>query len=198
MQRSFLFIALGAVVGLVAVGAFLLSQPYTPHGSLIEPPVPAPDFTLPSAQGDFRLADQRGKMVLIFFGFTTCPDVCPATLGEMKVIHQRLGDQADDVRFVFITVDPERDTIERTSSYAGNFHPDFVGLSGSEEQLTAVWKGYGVYREKRVQEGSAIGYLMDHSAQVYMIDPDGNLRMTFAFGTPVDDMLADVRHYLKN
>ena len=195
MQRSILFLVLGLALGLVIVGAVVLLRPYTPSGSLIEPPVPAPDFTLPSTQGDFRLADQRGKMVLIFFGYTTCPDVCPATLGEMKTVH-RLGNAADNVRFVFITVDPERDSVERAGQYAGNFHPAFFGLSGSEEQLAPVWKGYGVYREKRVQEGSAAGYLMDHSSQVYMINADGNLRMTFAFGTPVDDIYRDVKHYL--
>lgn len=193
------------MLGLVAViVGFTFTGPYTFRGSLIDPPVPAADFTLTDSQGsDFTLSNQSGSLVLIFFGYTTCPDVCPATLGEMKQIRERLladsrlADKADSVRYVFITVDPQRDTAERMGKYLATFDPTFIGLTGSEAQLNPVWKSYGVYRAISETE-SAAGYLVDHTARVYLVDQDGNLRLTYAFGTPVDDILQDVRYLLKS
>lgn len=195
--RNLLLAGIGVALGLALVGLIVLARPYTYRGSLIEPPVPAADFTLTSSSGEpFHLSDQRGKVVLMFFGYTTCPDVCPATLGEMKTVRNRLGDQAEGMQFVFITVDPQRDTPEKIGQYAAAFDPTFIGLSGSEAELEPVWASYGVYRAIS-ETGSAAGYLVDHSARTYLIDQDGNLRLTFVFGTPVDDILSDVRHVLK-
>jgi protein SCO1/2 len=196
MSRNLILAGVGALVGLALIAALVLARPYSYRGSLIDPPVPAADFTLTDGEGAFSLSDQRGKLVLLFFGYTTCPDVCPATLGEMKQVRARLGDQAEDVRFVFITVDPQRDTPERISRYAAAFDPTFFGLTGSEAELEPVWEGYFVYR-KITPQGSAAGYLVDHSARIYLIDPSGNLLLTYSFGTPVDDILQDVRHVLK-
>jgi len=195
MSRSFLWIGLVIVIGMMA--GFILSRPYIYRGSEINPPVPAADFTLThGAAGQYRLSDQKGKVILIFFGYTTCPDICPATLSEMKRINSRLGKLSDKTDFVFITVDPQRDTAERISNYAQNFDPSFIGLTGSESELELVWKNYAVYREKSEQD-SAAGYLVDHSTRTYLVDVDGNLRLTYPFGTPVDDILQDVRHLLQ-
>jgi protein SCO1 len=197
MSRNLILAGMGALLGLVLIAVLVFARPYTYRGSLIEPPVPAADFTLTSGSGaPFQLSAQHGKLVLIFFGYTTCPDVCPATLGEMKQVRSRLGSQANNVQFVFITVDPQRDTPDRTGKYAAAFDPHFIGLSGSEAELTPVWKDYGVYREI-TQNESAAGYLVNHSARIYLIDPAGSLRLTYTFGTPVDDILEDVRHVLK-
>jgi protein SCO1/2 len=195
MRKEYLLVGLGLALGLVAVMAFALAQPYHIRGSQIDPPFPAPDFTLPSQKGDFTLSSQQGSLVLIFFGYTTCPDVCPATLSSMKEINQRLGKDAGRVKFVFITVDPGRDTVDRIGKYVSNFSPDFYGLSGSEAQLDPVWQAYGVYRS--LGDPADPNYLVEHSSQQYLIDPSGSLRVTYAFGTPVDDILSDVRYLLR-
>lgn len=199
MRRYVIGIILGLAVGLLFLGMALttLNRSYTLRGSQIDPPLPAPDFVLQDGQGnDYRLSDQRGRLVLMFFGYTTCPDICPATLGEMKQVRNRLGEQADEVEFVFVTVDPARDTPERVGKYASSFDPTFVGLSGTEEAMTQVWADYGVYREER-ENGSVAGYLVDHSTRTYLIDRAGNLRLTYTFGTPVDDFVQDLRHLIK-
>ena len=204
MRRYVLWVGLGLLAGLslvlvlaAAVGLGPLARPYILRGSQINPPITAPDFDLKDAQGlDFQLSSQRGKVVMIFFGYTSCPDVCPSTLSEMKLVRTRLGKAADHVRFVFITVDPQRDTPEHISKYVANFDPTFIGLSGSEQYLAPIWKAYGVYRAIR-DLGSSAGYLVDHSSQVYVIDRSGNLRTTYSFGTPVDDIVSDMKFLVK-
>jgi len=204
MQRSIILAGIGLLAGLLVIMAgFMLTQPYTFRGSLIDPPAPAADFTLTSEQGEYwSLDDQAGSLVMVFFGYTTCPDVCPATLGEMKEVRRRLladsrlRDKAETISFVFITVDPQRDTPERMGKYTAVFDPAIIGLTGSEAELEVVWNSYGVYRAISNTD-TAAGYLVDHTARVYLIDQDGNLRLTYPFGTPIDDMLQDVRFLLK-
>jgi protein SCO1/2 len=172
-------------------------QAYKFRGSVIDPPVAAGNFTLKDQNSQaFQLGDQRGKLVLLFFGYTSCPDVCPTTLAQFKQTRVQLGTQADRVRFVFVTVDPERDLPDTLQKYLGAFDPAFVGLGGSEAELEPVWKAYGVYR--KIQPGaSATSYTVDHSSHVYLIDAQGNLRLTYAFGVTADDMAADVRYLLR-
>src|SRR5512133_2586296 len=198
MRRFILWAGLGLLAGLLVAAAVTVSRPYTFHGSVIQQAYRAPDFSLAEGEGSsFHLADQRGKVVLVFFGFTNCPDVCPTTLADFKQIHQRLGKQGDRTEFVFITVDPDRDTPQIASRYAENFDPAFVGLSGTEQQLEPVWKAYGVYRKLDKTSSTDTTYEVEHSTQIYLIDPDGNLRITYSYGTPVDDILQDVRYLLK-
>jgi protein SCO1 len=188
----------GIVAGVLLIALLAANRPYSPGGSLIEPPVPAVDFVLQDGSGEpFRLSDQRGKLVLMFFGYTACPDFCPAALGEMKQIHERLGKDADNVRFVFVTVDPDRDTQEVIGRYVSVFHPDFIGLTGSQAELEPVWKNYWVYREISEQSRSAVGYLVDHTTRTYLVDKEGNLRLTYEFGSSVDSYLQDIRYWLK-
>jgi protein SCO1 len=188
----------GVVLGVILIAVLAANRPYSPRGSLINPPVTAYDFNLIDGSGQpFRLSDQRGSLVLIFFGYTKCPDFCPAVLGEMTQIHRRLGKDADRVRFVFITVDPDRDTSEVLGRYVSTFHPDFHGLTGSEPELEQVWKNYWVYREISEQSRSAVGYLVDHTTRTYLVDKEGNLRLSYQFGTPTDDYLDDMRYWLK-
>ncbi len=197
MQRTIWLVSVAVLAGLLAVWLLAFSQPYSFHGSVIEPPIPAPPIELNRADGTmYRLSDRQGKIILIFFGYTTCPDFCPATMAEMKRVKADLAAFADRLDVVFITVDPQRDTPERIHAYATGFDPQFIGLSGSEEELSPIWKAYGVYRQ--IQEGqSALGYLVDHSTRVYLIDPSGNLRLTFSYGTPPQDIAADIRQILK-
>lgn len=181
------------IAGLAAVLAFQkLGQSYTFKGSLIEPPLPAEDFTLYDQHNQpFRLSDQRGEVILIFFGYTHCPDVCPVTLADFKQLRAGLAADASRVNFVFITVDPERDTPERLAGYLANFDPAIIGLTGDREALEAVWKTFGVYAAK-AETGSAPGYLVDHTARIYAIDANGDLRLTYAFGTESEAVAQDV------
>ena len=197
MQRNWILLTIGLVLGLAGVVAYYLLQPYTLKGSKIDTPVLAPDFSLASSQGSrYQLSQNPGKVRLLFFGYTTCPDVCPATLSEMKALTTRLGSQAKDVQVVFITVDPDRDTPEKLSRYLAAFNPAFIGLSGAMNELEPVWKSFGVYREIRTG-ATAAGYLVDHTARLYGVDKQGRLRVTYSFGTPVDAILSDVRYLLK-
>jgi len=167
------------------------------RGALVwETPV-APDFTLTDQLGrPFRLADQRGRVVLIFFGFVHCPDVCPATLSTWAKVAKRLGDARREVRFVFITVDPERDTGERMGRHLSIFGSDFLGLTGTPEELDAVYRAYGVTHRKLNLFESAGGYVMEHTSQTFLIDLEGILRLKYDFDTPSDDVFADVRWLL--
>lgn len=193
MKKSLLLPAIGLVAGLLMVLVVAMAQPYRLRGSAIEPPIPAPEIAL----GDFRLSEQQGKAVIMFFGYTYCPDVCPATLGEIKQVMKALDRSADQVQPVFITVDPKRDTPEKLAAYTAAFDARIVGLTGSQAELESVWQAYWVSRtEQPAKEGGQ--YLVDHTARIYLIDPQGNLRATYAFGTPVEDLLADVRYILKH
>lgn len=198
MRRYLVYIILGIALGLAIIAAIVFARPYTLRGSVLVPPVPAPEISLTAGDGSpWRLSDHKGQVVMIFFGYTTCPDVCPATLGEMQALREQLGEKlARDVQVVFITVDPQRDTPERLAKYVTAFDPTFTGLSGTEEALQPVWSAYGVYREIRPNASGAT-YLVDHTARTYVIDRAGNLRLSYSFGTPLDDLLQDTKFLLK-
>lgn len=179
------------------VGWRVLAGNHKLQGSEIIPPIPAADFELiDQNEQPFRLSDQQGKVVLIFFGYINCPDVCPVTLSQYKQIKQQLGERAEGVRFVFITVDPERDTLDRLKAHLENFDPAIVGLSGSSEALQAVYKNYGVYQAKQ-EVGSAAGYLVDHTSIVYAIDKQGSWRLTYPFGMETQKLVKDVSYLVR-
>lgn len=193
--RNILLFGLAALAGLITVVLVLGPQrEYTFQGSLIEPPVPAPEFELTDMNGQpFQLGQLADQVVVMFFGYTSCPDVCPVTLSDFLQIRSNLGKAADQVSFVFVTVDPERDTPERMRKYLTNFDPEIIGLSGERSELEPVWADYGVF-QARVEGGSEENYLVDHSSRVYVIDADGNLRLTYLFGTEDQLITEDVRH----
>jgi protein SCO1/2 len=164
----------------------------------MEPPLAAPDFALTDQHGQpFRLSDQRGKVVLLFFGYTQCPDVCPTTLATWRKVHEALGDDAGRVRFVFVTVDPERDTAERLGRHVEAFNPDFLGLTGSPQELEAAYSTFGVVHEVDTSSQSAAGYLVNHTATTFVIDPSGQWRLRLPYGTSAEDIAHDVRELLK-
>ena len=195
---SWLWIVL-AIVGalLFVVVGFLLLRPYQYHGLLLESPKPAADFTLVAAGGkEVKLSDYRGKLVVLYYGYTFCPDVCPTTLAEVTKAVQALGKKADDVQVVMITVDPERDTPERLAEYMAFFDPSFVGLSGTPDQIAAAATPFGIYYQKH--EGTpASGYLVDHTATVNVLDREGRMRLVWPFGTEGEAMAADLKQMLK-
>jgi protein SCO1/2 len=191
--------AVGILVGLaISITIWWYSQPYTYQGSLIEPPVPAWNFSLSATDGTiFELEEQRSDIVLLFFGYTHCPDVCPTTLYDLSRVLERLEDHAERVQVVFVTVDPNRDSLAHLRDYVTTFNAEFIALGGSFDALHPVWDAFGVYREEK-EVGSAGGYLVDHTARVYLIDPDGNLRLTFPFGMPAEAMAEDLLQLLKD
>lgn len=166
----------------------------TYNGQLLESPDPSHDFTLTSQTGErVSLGDLRGKVALLYFGYTYCPDACPMTLTELKKVPAALGDDADEVQVVMISVDPERDTPEVLREYLAHFDPSFMGLTGTPEEVLAAAAPYGIYFEK--QEGSpATGYLVDHTTSVLAIDKEGYLRLIYSFDTPGEDIAADMKH----
>jgi protein SCO1/2 len=189
-------VMVGIAALLLGVQTYERSQSF--RGSLIEPSPPAWPIDLELADGTlFSLDDQKGKVILLFFGYANCPDFCPTTLAEFKQIYDDLGpEQVGQVEFVFITIDPERDTPQAIADFVNGFDPDFIGLSGSEEELQPIWDGYFVYREKQ-NVGSEAGYLMAHTTRVYVVDKQGRLRLTFPYGMAAEDMTRDIRRLLE-
>lgn len=192
-------VVLAAVlVTVVAAGVLIGSalRPYMFHGTLFQSPAPALNFTLTGHNGQaVSLDDYKGKVVLLYFGYTTCPDVCPTTLAELHAAIQTLGNRAKDVQVMMITVDPERDTVPVLAEYMPHFDASFIGLTGTPEQIAEIATYYGVAYE-RSDEPSALGYLVNHTATVATLDRQGYVRVIFPFQTPARDIAADVEYLL--
>jgi protein SCO1/2 len=157
----------------------------------------AKDFRLPDVDGKPRgIADFKGKAVVVFFGYTQCPDVCPTTMAEIAQAKKLLGADGDKVQGIFITVDPERDTPQLLKAYAANFSPDFVALRGTPEQVAAVAKDFKVYY-KKVDGKTPGSYTLDHSAASYVYDPQGRLRLYTRYGTGPQALADDLKLLLQ-
>ena len=150
------------------------------------------DFALPDAAGrQRRLADFRGKAVVLFFGYTQCPDVCPTTLSAMAEVMKLLGGDAARLQVVFVTLDPERDTPALIAEYMAQFNPGFLGLRGDTAATEAVAREFKVFFTKQAA-GKAGGYTLDHTAGSYVFDPQGRLRLYVRHGAPASDIAADL------
>ena len=156
-------------------------------------------FTLVDHDGRTRTdADFRGRAMLVYFGFTYCPDVCPTALTTVSQALELLGADADKVAPIFITVDPERDTPEQLKEYVRHFHPRMTGLTGTKEQIAAAAKSYRVYFAKARQQGAPEDeYTMDHTSIAYLMGPDGKFVAHFSHGTEPEAMAARIRRSLK-
>jgi protein SCO1/2 len=163
------------------------------EGTPVEPPRELTDFTFPSSRaGELSLSDLQGQPVLLYFGYTFCPDICPTTLAEFVQVRRDLGEQADEMAFVFISVDSERDTPAVLQRYLGAFDEQFIGLSGDDATLDEIGGEYGLHYEKREVEGTSADYLIDHTTPSYLIDSAGQLVMIYSYGTPHDVISADL------
>lgn len=161
------------------------------------PPRAAPELALESSSGaPFRLAAQRGKVVVLEFGYTHCADVCPVSLAALVQARALLGADAARVQVVFVTVDPARDDAARLRSYLAQFDPGFVGLSGTGAQVNAALRAYGITATRKDIAGSA-GYTMHHSSYLYFVDRAGMLRALMPFGRPAADIAHDLRLLLQ-
>src|SRR5690606_23946565 len=189
------------------------------HGTLLDPPLPAHDFTLQSADGPVRLEDLRGDYVAVFFGSTSGPDVCPMTRARLATALRALGPDAQGMRVVMITVDPERDTPERLAQYTAAFGPEFIGLTGTPDEIASVAARFGIFYARAGAEPAgatatadepaggaeaaggaaetAAGYLVDHSATVTVLDPEGRPRLIWSPTLGAEELAEDMRTLLR-
>ena len=156
------------------------------------------DFSLTGPEGKtVSLEDFRKKLVLIYFGYTFCPDVCPVTLSNLKLLMLSLQEKAEDVQVIFISIDPERDTYQKLKDYVPYFHPTFIGLTGSEADLASVAKKYQTFYFKQKVESEA-GYLMAHTDVVILVDQNGRFRGRYKSKYDLDKLKTDIRWLLEN
>jgi protein SCO1/2 len=157
----------------------------------------ARDFQLTDHNGQVRsLKDFRGKVVVMFFGYTQCPDVCPTSMAELAQVKKLLGPQGDKLQGLFVSLDPERDKPETLKAYMENFDPGFLALYTTPQQLPALAKEFKVYY-KKVEGPTPTSYTLDHSAGSYVFDPQGRLRLYVRYGSGVEAMTADLRLLLR-
>ncbi len=183
--------------GLLLSGVLSFNNAAAFHGTELDPLKPAPAFTLTSG-GDKQMSLDafRGKVVLIYFGYTFCPDICPTTLAQLARVRKSLGSHADQVQIVMITVDPERDTPQVLNNYVQRFDPSFVGLSGSLDQISPIAADYGISFHKQQVTGAS-GYLVNHTPAVTVIDKQGNRRLIESYGTTDSAYESDLRTLIK-
>lgn len=167
------------------------------HGSPYQNLAPAPGFAIPSSAGStFDLTNQRGRIVLLYFGYTFCPDVCPATLAELRQLFEEEPGLTDSAVVAMVTVDPERDTLPHLREYLERFNPQFIGLRAEGEELDSLLDAYGVFAE-RDPESDPEYYLVTHTARLFLIDSQGLLRTSYPFGTPIEEIKADLQVLLE-
>ena len=192
---ALLALVLVTSAGATNTGAPPKGGPPALKAGVFDPPRQAPDFDLLGSNGGaLKISDYRGKLVLLAFGFTSCTAVCPTTLNTFAVARRKLAAAAANVQVVYITVDPQRDDSARLKKYLGGFDATFVGGTGTEQQLAAVRKSYGVSAEKQVLGDS---YTYDHSSFTYLIDRSGRIRALMPYGHSPDDYVHDLTLLLK-
>ena len=201
MRRRLLIVILaGFVVGaLGGAAALIVTSAQGPKVETTGTALIGGPFTLVDQNGKTVTdRDFRGKYMLIFFGFTNCPDICPAELQVMSAALDALGSKADEVVPVFVTLDPERDTSDVVGTYVKNFGKNFVGLTGSPSAIANAAKAYRVTYSKFEYNGKDVNYRysIDHSALVYLMDKDGQYLTNFTYGTPASKMTETMRSYL--
>ena len=168
-------------------------------GDLLPRPLPIQDFTMPGTRsGDLSMSALNGRWRLVFFGYTHCPDFCPLTLAEYKSVKAQLGELAEQVTFVFISVDGARDTAPVLTEYLARFDPEFVGFSGDDATLAQIQPDYGFYYRRRVDTTTSAAYLVDHSTRTYVIDPQGEMVASFTYDTSTSDVASAMRWWIEN
>ena len=187
MQKFFVPVLIVALFLALVWGAFFWDPAPDPPDStgdvVLSKPPAGGDFTLQSYRGPVSLREMRGKVIALYFGYTKCPDICPTTLGYLSLALNELSpDERPQVQALFISVDPERDSLEGLRDYGEYFHTGILGITGTPEQVARVAEQYGAgYR--KVEQDSAAAYSVDHSSDLYLIDTEGRLRESLPYGT---------------
>ena len=187
------------LLALAIVGLALFWQPALPEAPLPKAGMPpGGDFTVQTTQGPLSLHDYRGKLVLVYFGYTYCPDICPTSLAATaEGLRQLTPEELARVAMIFVSVDPKRDTPQRLKEYAEFFHPAIVGATATPEVIAEVAKRYGVFYAEQKVETAGDGYVVDHSADTYIVAQDGQLVGKIAHATPPDQVVLAISKYLK-
>jgi cytochrome oxidase Cu insertion factor (SCO1/SenC/PrrC family) len=199
-RRTLMILALMAVVGMAGLGLVFQRLP----GELQQPAITTANtiqlggaFTLVAHTGEtVSDTDFQGKYLLVFFGYTFCPDVCPTSLQEMAMTLDALGSEAAMVQPLFITIDPQRDTPEVLAEYVAAFDARIIGLTGTPEQIAAVAKAYRAYYARSDTASGGDTYLMDHSAFIYLMGPDGRFLKALSHREPAAEIVKTIRSYL--
>lgn len=193
-----ILLAIAALLAALVIGLALFWQPEQPERPLPKAAsLPGGDFTLESAAGPVSLKDYRGKLVLIYFGYTYCPDICPTSLtATAEGLKQLKPEELAQLAMLFVSVDPERDTPARLKEYAEFFHPQIVGATGSPQNLAEIAKRYGVFYARQKVATAGDGYVVDHTSDTYIIDARGTLVGKIAHATPPDQVVVAIRKYL--
>lgn len=174
------------------------NQQPPPAIAYLDPPRLMPDFALTNAEGELtRLSDLRGKTVLLFFGYTHCPDVCPLALSDLRRVKAALGGDAQHLAVVFVSVDGRRDSPAVLRRYVTAFDPAFVGLTGSERDVRRIALEYGAHFRVNRSDADAGSYTVDHSADTFVIDAQGRWRMAYALGAPIEAVVREVRKIIR-
>jgi protein SCO1/2 len=188
--------ALVAVVA-AAAAAWWWFRPQALHGTELVAGDPLPDFTMQASSGGAAsLSDFRGQWVMLYFGYTSCPDVCPTTLGDMALAYGMLGRRAERVQGVMVSLDPARDTPEKMAAYLRYFEPSFIGMSGEQAQVDEAAMRYGIFFERRAG-ANPDDYFIDHTSSLLLIDPQGRLRVMYPYGVVPEDIAADVKYLMR-
>lgn len=201
-NRRYQLLGVLALLALIAGGVIYWAtnrtEAYEFNGGEISPAAAAPALALTDQNGEpYTLTQEKGKVALIYFGYTTCPDLCPTTLNDFAIVKDGLStDEAADVEFIMVTFDPERDTQARMQEYLNFFDPEFIGLRGDDAQTEQFLKEYGVTIKRVEYPNSSTGYLIDHTALIYVIDKEGKLRLTYPYGTDPTMITEDVQHLI--
>jgi len=185
-------------LGIIFFWFFICTNPNAAEfkSGVFEPPRAAPVCTLQGSHGQlFKLNDTRGQVVVLGFGFSHCPEICPTTLANLSRVMKELGNDAKGVQVVYITVDPERDTLARLREYMAIFNPGFIGLTGKPEELAAIRREYGILIEREMQKDG--NYEVHHSSYLYLIDRQGLLRALVPYGKSVADITHDLQILLR-
>jgi protein SCO1/2 len=184
------------LVILLALLATACSQPVHFNATDLTGSAIGADFSLPDQTGKLRrLSDFKGKVAIVFFGYTQCPDVCPTTLSTLREVMTQLGPQAEHVQVLFVTLDPQRDTPALLAQYVPSFHPAFLALRGDDAVTEATAQAFKVFYKK--QPGATPGaYSIDHSTGSYVYDPQGRLRLYVKYGDTAEHIAGDIRQLL--
>lgn len=186
-----------ALLAFAGLRVWLQANASPRYGIVVDSATPATNFTLDSTLGHpVALSDFRGKPVLLYFGYTSCPDICPTTLADLRMAMQSLGNDSSKVQVLFVSVDPERDTIERLGAFLPYFDPSFVGLSGALADIESIASRFGVFFQKDVKS-SATDYLIDHTSAVLLLDSEGKLRLMFPYGTTGEQIASDTKLFMQ-
>ena len=197
MKKIAVILMIVFLLAALGIWSFQFFAPYQFHGSVLQEPKLAAEIVLRADSGPVRLSDYRGKIALLYFGYTSCPDICPTSLANLKLtLGQLTPEEAAQVQVIFVSVDPNRDTPEKLGQYVRLFDENFIGATGTREEIDLTTSAFNVYY--KINSESKDNYSVDHSGFITVIDRNGYVIMSWPHGTPPSDMGADLRYLLKN